>query len=167
MASHGHTAMGRRSGSPQLISQPSFSIGLQWELSTRWQCNTTHPTIPLAHDSWLTFPSSQEWCPWFCAAIVGTKASPAQTEVITGGLPGSSLPGLRGQRAKSNSVALTLLVGHWKKQGMSLWSHQAWRTMVVLFGQNGRLLRDQIWYLCLTKLYLIEKVILLQYVGYL
>lgn len=124
------------------------------------------PPFPLAHDSWWRFPSSQEWCPWFCAPIAGMKASPAQTEVSTGGLPDGSLPGLRGQRAKSNFVALTLLVGHGKRQGMSLWSHQAWRTMVVLFGQNGRLLRDQFWYLCLTKLYLIEKVILLQFVGY-
>lgn len=30
---------------PRLISQPSFFIHLQWELSTRWQCNTTHSTI--------------------------------------------------------------------------------------------------------------------------
>lgn len=44
-ASRGHAAMERRSGSPQLTSQPSFSTGLQWELSTRWQCNTTHPAI--------------------------------------------------------------------------------------------------------------------------
>lgn len=125
------------------------------------------PPFPLVHGSWLEFPSSQEWCPWFWAPTLGMKASPARTEVSTGGLPDGSLPRLQRQRAKSNFVALTLLVGHGRRQGMSLWSHQAWKTVVVLFGQNGRLLRDQIWYLCLTKLYLIEKIILLQYVGYL
>lgn len=125
------------------------------------------PPIPLARDAWLELPSSQEWCPWFCAPTGGMKASPARIEVSTGGLPDGSLPWLQGQRAKSSSVALTLLVGHGKRHGMNLWSRQAWRTMVMLFGQNGRLSRGQIWYLCLIKLYLIEKVTLLHYVGYL
>lgn len=128
------------------------------------------PRIPpflLAREAWLAHPSTQERCPWLCAPIAGTEARTAQMELSTGGVPDGSLPCVQGQRAKSSSVTLTVLVGHGKRQGMSLWSHQAWRTMVMLFGQNGRLLRDQIWYLCLTKLYLVEKVILLHYVGYL
>lgn len=102
------------------------------------------PPFPLARGSWLKFPSSQECCPWFCAPLGDMKAGPARTEVITGGLPDHSLPRLQRQRDKSNLVALALLVGHGKRQGMSLQSHQAWRTVAVLFGQNGRLLRPNL-----------------------
>lgn len=115
------------------------------------------PPFPLADVLCLTFPSSQGWCPWLHAAIAGMNTSLSQIEVNAGGLPDGSLPSFQRWRAKSSYVALPLLVGHGRRRSMSLGSHQDWRGMGVFSRGNGRLLRDQIWYICNNKLYFIEK----------
>lgn len=119
---------------------------------------------------WLEFRSSQEQCPWVHALIVGGNASPAQTEVNVDDLPDGSSPRGRQvsrERAKSHYVALPLLVGHGIRPAMAIWSHQAWKRVVVLFRANGSLLRDRICNLRNAKLYFIEQIILLQYIGHL
>lgn len=131
------------------------------------------PCIPLSlleDVLWLEFPSSQERCPWVHTLIIGGNASPAQTEVNADDLPDGSQP--RGyqvsrERAKSHCVALPLLVGHGKRPAMAVWSHQARKRVVVLFRASGSLLRDRICCLCNAKLYFIEQIILLQYIGHL
>lgn len=64
-------------------------------------------------------------------------------------------------------MALPLPVGRGIRLAMAIWSHQAWKRVVVLFRANGSLLRDRICNLHNAKLYFIEQIILLQYIGHL
>lgn len=153
----------------QLVSQPSLFLCFQWELSTRWQCNTTHfvlssgrcPLLGVSFIPRMVPLGVYTRCTWECKPSLGCDKY---------SLSGGFLPRwhqVSRERAKSNDVALPLLVGHGKGPAMTIQRHHAWSSIVVLSRENCSILSDRICYLCNTEFYFIKQIILVQYMEYL